>query len=234
MSENLRHSGLNVAPSTPSPASSATTTSCRRPVDPGRTDSHPAPPRSLTSTTPRPGGIVAGAHRPGPQSGLRPVAACGTSPPSGGAGLWQASNTGQAIVAISRRRSTHPEDGLEQMASPTRPKRPKRLPPDARVPRALEDCRRCQRDARGTTRAGRGLAALGELVGRSRSLQVDAIAAHRCALIDVGDLAADPRSGQLHRRTRYLLGARLGCVMLLACVNFQYLRTSTRPGCRRR
>jgi hypothetical protein len=39
--------------------------------------------------------------------GLRPVAACGTSPPPGGAGLSMALRQGQAIVALPRRRSRH-------------------------------------------------------------------------------------------------------------------------------
>ena len=47
-------------------------------------------------TAPRPRGTVAGAHRQALNMGLRPVAACGTSPPPGGAGPLMALHTGQA------------------------------------------------------------------------------------------------------------------------------------------
>jgi len=44
--------------------------------------------------------------------GLRPVAARGTSPPLGRAGLWQALCKGQGIEALFQRRSRHNQDAL--------------------------------------------------------------------------------------------------------------------------
>jgi hypothetical protein len=49
--------------------------------------------------------------------GLRPVAARGTSPPSGGAGLSLALAQGQAIQALSRRRSRQPKVALSAIVS---------------------------------------------------------------------------------------------------------------------
>ena len=66
-------------------------------------------------------GLVGDAHvvllsrpvkRQGPQPGLRPVAACGTSPPLGRAGLWQALRKGQGIEALFQRRSRLNQDVL--------------------------------------------------------------------------------------------------------------------------
>jgi hypothetical protein len=64
------------------------------------------------STAPQPGGTVTGAHRQGPHQGLRPVAARGTSPPPGRAGLSLALAQGQTIEALSRRRSRPPQVAL--------------------------------------------------------------------------------------------------------------------------
>ena len=79
------------APPCPSPRPRARRAS--PPPSRSRHTGSPSPPSTdrVTFTAPRPGGTVAGAHRQGPRKlGLRPVAACGTSPPSGRAGLWQA------------------------------------------------------------------------------------------------------------------------------------------------
>jgi hypothetical protein len=100
---SVRHNAVSpfsscakVTATTSAPVSSATSTSCF-------SDAQSIPAyrqpilhlfRSLAFTAPRPRGTVADAHRQGPHSsGLRPVAACGTSPPSGRAGLWQALHT---------------------------------------------------------------------------------------------------------------------------------------------
>ena len=78
----------------------------RRPIDPRIPAAHRRLSCQIAFTAPRPRGTVADAHRQGPHSsGLRPVAARGTSPPSGRAGLWQAlqpraSNRGPLPAAV--------------------------------------------------------------------------------------------------------------------------------------
>ena len=112
---SIRHSAVRpfsscayVALSSSSPVSSATSTSCVCDAQsiPAYRHAILTLHRRVAFTAPRPGGTVAGAHRQGPRSlGLRPVAACGTSPPSGRAGLWQAlheraSNRGPLPAAV--------------------------------------------------------------------------------------------------------------------------------------
>ena len=61
-------------------------------------------------TTPRPRDTVADAYRQALNTGLRPVAACGTSPPPRGAGPRKALHTGgRQSEALSRRRSRQQE-----------------------------------------------------------------------------------------------------------------------------
>ena len=59
--------------------------------------------------------------------GLRPVAARGTSPPSGRAGLWRALHTGASRVALSRRRSRQPSLSYEQSPAANEIRASKRL-----------------------------------------------------------------------------------------------------------
>jgi Phage integrase, N-terminal SAM-like domain len=76
--------------------------------------SYPSSPSASSDTRPCPGQEVPLRMRidKALNQRLRPVAARGTSPPPGGAGLRQALCQGQAEVALSRRRSRPPKFGL--------------------------------------------------------------------------------------------------------------------------